>query len=234
MILDMIASNRIPVQIKISEPKSIEHFFSPQSYINTILNEQINRDRIYDFFFDGKEDLVVVDAGANVGLFSIFCSPSSQVVYAIEPTPSHFSILNHVISSSEINNIKPINYALWNEDEEIRFYIVDHNTTSNSAVSPTNNFVTVNGRKLQTIINENNIKHIDLLKMDIEGSEFKVITDEFLDYIYPIVDNLFVEVHTYPQYCSDFPSCQQRIVEMFKGNKYKVDIRGMDGMFIYK
>lgn len=232
MILDIIASNNTPLKITINNPDSIKHFFSPQSYIHTILNEQINRDRIYDFFFDGKKDLVVVDAGANVGLFSVFCVPSSKTIYAIEPTPSHYKILQEV--TEPFDNIKPINVALWKNNEDIRFYIVDHNTTSNSAVSPTHNSMLVTGKKLQSLVQDNNIEHIDLLKMDIEGSEFEVINDELLDYAFPLIDNWFLEVHTYPQYCNNFDNCRNIMVEMFQRHGYKTDIKGNDGLFIHK
>jgi|694.fasta_scaffold05897_17 FkbM family methyltransferase len=232
MILDIIASNQTPLKIEINEQNSISHFLSPQSYIHTILHEQINRDKIYDFFFNGKTDLTVLDAGANVGIFSVFCSSSSKIVYAIEPTPSHFNILSEVVKP--FDNIKTINAAVWNKDEDIRFYIVDHNTTSNSAVSPTNNFVTVSGKTLQTLIQENNITHLDLIKMDIEGSEFEVISDELLDYIYPIVDNWFLEVHTYPQYCNNFSACRERIANIFQKHKYITENKGNDGLFIHK
>lgn len=228
----MIASNQIPTKIDITSSEAINHFFAPQSYINTILNEQINRDRIYDFFFDGRKDLTVVDAGANVGIFSIFCSTSSKKVYAIEPTPSHFKILEEVIKP--FSNIKAINAALWKDDEDLRFYIVDYNTTSNSAIGTTNNFISVHGQKIQTIIETNDIEHIDLLKMDIEGSEFAIINDETVDYLYPIVDHWFLEVHTYSQYCTNFDSCRRLMSEIFLKHNYKVENKGNDGLYIYK
>lgn len=232
MILDMLASNQVPVQIKIDSEEAKAHFFAPQSYVNTILNEQINRDRIYDFFFDGKRDLTILDAGANVGIFSLFCSPSSQKIYAIEPTPSHYKILQEV--TAPFSNIETINCAVWKDNEDIRFFIVDYNTTSNSAVSPTNNFVVVKGKKIQTIIQEKQIDHLDLLKMDIEGSEFEVINHDLLDYLYPIVDNWFLEVHTYPQYCSSYHDCREIMAGIFKKHNYKVDNKGNDGLYIHK
>lgn len=232
MILDILASNNTPLKINITSQDAISHFFAPQSYINTILNEQINRDKIYDFFFNGKKDLTILDAGANVGIFSVFCSPSSKQIYAIEPTPSHFNILQEVVAP--FSNIKPINCAVWKNDENLRFYIVDHNTTSNSAVSPTNNYVEVTGKKIQTIISENNIEHVDLIKMDIEGSEFEVVNDELLQFAYPIIDNWFLEVHTYPQYCYNFNQCREIMISKFNNHGYKTENKGNDGLFIYK
>lgn len=232
MILDMIASNNTPLQITVNSQQAVSHFFAPQSHIYTILNEQINQERIYDFFFDGKKDLTVIDAGANVGLFSVFCSPSSKQIFAVEPTPSHFFILNEV--TAPFSNIKPLNYAVWDKDEDIKFYIVDHNTTSNNAMAATNKSVNVIGRKLQTIVQENNIEHIDLIKMDIEGSEFKVVNDELLEFAYPIIDNWFLEVHPYAPYCNNFNHCRDLMINMFTRHGYKAAHKGNDGLFIHK
>jgi FkbM family methyltransferase len=232
MILDVISADGSSINIEINSKEAINHFLAPQSYINVILNEQINRDKIYKFFFDGKKDLTILDAGANVGIFSVFCSTVSKTVYAIEPTPSHYNILCEI--TKQYNNIKTINSAIWKNDEDINFYIVDFNTTSNSAVSPTNNSVKVSGKKIKTIIEENSIDHLDLIKMDIEGSEFEVIDDQLLEYLYPIVDNWFLEVHTYPQYCNNFNSCREIMSTMFKKHGYKTDNKGNDGLFIYK
>ena len=196
------------------------------------MDKQINTEKIYDFYFKDKKDLVIIDAGANVGMFSIHCSPSSKIIYAIEPTPSHFSILKKITTKFE--NIIPINCALWNKNENLTFYNVPHNTTANSVIDTGGQPLTVIGKTLQTIIKENNITHIDLLKMDIEGSEFEIINQEFIDYCYPLIDNWFLEIHAYGQYCSNFSVCQERMIDMFKNNKYKVDIKGTDGLFIYK
>ena len=230
--LNVLGSDGKNINLIFEDLEIQNHFSNPSSHIDCIVNKQINTDKIYDFYFKDKKNLTIIDAGANVGMFSVHCSPSSKIIYAIEPTPSHFNILKKI--TTKFNNIIPINCALWGEDENLTFYNIPSNTTANSAVATGGQALTVTGKKLQTIIKENNIEHIDLLKMDIEGSEFKILNDDFINYCYSVVDNWFLEVHAYPQYCSNFTVCQERIIDMFKCNKYKVDIKGTDGLFIYK
>lgn len=232
MKLDILGANNKIISLDINDIEIEKHLKNPASHIDCIVNKQINTDKIYDFYFNGKSNLTVIDAGANVGMFSLHCSPVSKIVYAIEPTPSHFNILKKI--TSPFNNIVPINCALWNEDENLTFYNIPSNTTANSAVASGGQQLTVTGKKLKTIIEENNINHINLLKMDIEGSEFKILNHDFIEYCYSLIDNWFLEVHAYPQYCPNFQECQQKIIDMFKSNKYKVDIKGTDGLFIYK
>ena len=230
--LDLLGSDGKNIHLILDDMEVQNHFLNPTSHIRSIVDQQINTDKIYDFYFKDKKDLVIIDAGANVGMFSIHCSPSSKIIYAIEPTPSHFNILQKI--TTNFKNIIPINCALWNKNENLTFYIIPSNTTANSAIDTGGQAITVMGKTLQTIIEENSITHIDLLKMDIEGSEFKILNDEFINYCYPIIDNWFLEVHAHGQYCSNFYACQQLAIGMFKGSGYKVDTRGTDGMFIYK
>lgn len=232
MILDIIASNNVKLQININSQQAISHFLAPQSYIHAILTEQINTHKIYDFFFNGKKDLTVLDAGANVGIFSVFCSPSSKKIYAVEPTPSHYSILQEVVEP--FDNIKTINCAIWKNDEDIKFYVVDYNTTMNSPIPLSNNYITVPGRTIQTLIKENNIDHLDLIKMDIEASEFEVINDQLLENLYPVVDNWFLEVHPFGPYCNNFDHCRSIMDNIFKKHGYKTENKGSEAIFIYK
>ena len=230
--LDILGSDGKNINLILDGTEVQNHFLNPTSHIKCIVDEQINTNKIYDFYFKDKKDLVVIDAGANVGMFSIHCSPSSKIIYAIEPTPAHFNILEKI--TKNFHNIVPIRCALWKRDEPLTFYLIAGNTTTNSVYHPGGDPITVMGQSLQTIIEDNNITHVDLLKMDIEGAEFEILNDEFINYCYPIIDNWFLEVHDFKQYCSDFSSCQQKIIDIFKNNKYKVEIKGTDGMFIYK
>lgn len=232
MSMDILGSDGKNINIMLDDMEVRNHILNPTSFIECIVDQQINTDKIYDFYFKDKKDLVVVDAGANVGMFSVHCSPSSKIIYSIEPTPSHFNLLKKI--TKKFKNIIPINCALWNKDENLTFYNIPSNTTSNTIVNYGGQPMTVTGKTLQTIIKENNIPHIDLLKMDIEGSEFEILNDEFINYCYSMVDNWFVEVHAFAHYCSHFSECQEKVINMFKNNKYKVDTKGTDGLFIYK
>ena len=155
--LDILGSDGKNINLVLDDTEILNHFLNPTSHIECIVDKQINTDKIYDFYFKDKKDLVVIDAGANVGMFSVHCSPSSKIIYAIEPTPSHFSILKKI--TSKFKNIIPINCALWNKDENLTFYIIPSNTTSNTIVNYGGQPMTVIGKTLQTIINNLSMDH---------------------------------------------------------------------------
>ncbi|MCS7121544.1 MAG: FkbM family methyltransferase [Archaeoglobaceae archaeon] len=58
---------------------------------------------------------VVVDAGAHVGLFTIYASRKAKKVIAIEPNPKNYSLLELNIKRNNLKNVKAIKKALWYE-----------------------------------------------------------------------------------------------------------------------
>jgi FkbM family methyltransferase len=70
-----------------------------------------------------REDAVVFDVGANIGMFSLFVGarcPSAQV-YAFEPIPEVFAKLQQNIADRGLA-VRPFNYGLSDHDQEISFY----------------------------------------------------------------------------------------------------------------
>jgi FkbM family methyltransferase len=80
--------------------------------------EQIFVEKQYEFS-PGKPPAVIVDAGANIGLASIFFAqrfPSAKI-YAIECESSNFAALEANVAP--FPNVIPIHAALWDHDGSI-------------------------------------------------------------------------------------------------------------------
>jgi FkbM family methyltransferase len=70
-----------------------------------------------------REDAVVFDVGANIGMFSLFIGarcPSAQV-YAFEPVPEVFAKLQQNIGERELT-VRSFDYGLSDRDQEVSFY----------------------------------------------------------------------------------------------------------------
>jgi FkbM family methyltransferase len=70
-----------------------------------------------------REDAVVFDVGANIGLFSLFIGarcPSAQV-YAFEPVPAVFAKLQQNIDERDLT-VRPFNYGLSDRQQDVSFY----------------------------------------------------------------------------------------------------------------
>jgi FkbM family methyltransferase len=133
----------------------------------------IAKTRQYDLEGLTFSPATIVDAGAHIGMASILFArryPLSKII-AIEPEPSNFALL--LRNTSSYKNILPICAALWREDGEV--------TLGSSNVHPKGAFQIVeNGETrvraltMDTLMRETGIQSIDILKVDIEGSETDV------------------------------------------------------------
>jgi FkbM family methyltransferase len=119
----------------------------------------------------------IVDAGANIGMASIYYAhryPEARIV-AVEAEQSNFDVLRRNVAPYP--NILPIHAALWNRDGFVGVSEPDPSTGGFGKWG----FVTHEGSGVQaravtmrTLMTETNIQQIDLLKVDIEGSEKQV------------------------------------------------------------
>jgi FkbM family methyltransferase len=179
------------IYIRSSNLRAKKHFDDPISYGDFIIS-QINEHNIYNKYLNGK-DLVILDIGANVGLFSLHCVDCAKIVYSFEPTPSHFSLLKEF--TLPYKNIEPVNVAISDCDGEIDLYICEFNTTMNSLKNKYGTKVTVSGRSIISFLKEKNITKVDFIKCDIEGSEMIALKPDCIKPLFDIVDKWFIKVH---------------------------------------
>ena len=103
-------------------PGFSEHY-QDESTCAKIIIEEMNSDDIYQGIFNAhsKEDLVMIDIGANVGLFTLFMSPICKKIYSVEPTPNHLKLLSGMKDTFNLNNCVISNNAISDKTENIIF-----------------------------------------------------------------------------------------------------------------
>jgi FkbM family methyltransferase len=152
----------------------------------------LNRQYAIDLPFS---PLTIVDAGANVGMASIYYAnryPMANII-AIEPEASNFELL--VRNVAQYPNVVAIKAALWNRDGWISVSQPDPATGASGSWA----FVTHEGPgrqvraiTMQTLMTEMNIGTIDVLKVDIEGAEKEIFEQcDWLNRVRAIV----IELH---------------------------------------
>jgi FkbM family methyltransferase len=124
---------------------------------------------------------IIVDAGANIGLASLYLVnrfPDSTII-AIEPEESNFQLLERNVSPYP--NIIAVRGALWHEDTAIN--LVDPGSGKWGFMTQAQGgqehafgkfLHKVQGMTIDTIMKQHGIEHIDILKVDIEGAELEV------------------------------------------------------------
>jgi FkbM family methyltransferase len=133
----------------------------------------------YDWSFL-KTPRVIIDAGANVGFTSVLYAnryPEARIL-AIEPETSNFQILKKNVETYP--NIKIVQCALWKENARVR--LIDpglgnwafrtQEGTEGQPISSDRGLV--EAFTLDRILADHKIEYVDLLKIDIEGSEKEV------------------------------------------------------------
>ena len=73
-------------------------------------------------------DSIVVDIGANIGVYSVYSSRQGKnnIVYAYEPIPETFGHLTENIKINDCQDkVIPFNYAIASKKEKRKMYLVD-------------------------------------------------------------------------------------------------------------
>ncbi len=180
-----------------------------------------------------NEGAVVVDVGANVGLFSLALLdriPLSRLL-AVEPFPRNFEILraNLQPNESESCRIELISGAVIGEetgettlyyDDQKPFTIVASVVTGFAASA--NASVTVPALTLPSLIANHELVGIDLLKMDCEGSEFDILFNAPPD-TFKKIRSIVMEVHCGEKEGYSLESVRQCI----EGHGYAIRTRGL-------
>jgi FkbM family methyltransferase len=148
---------------------------------------------------------VVIDIGANAGYFDImlFSQIKEGTVYAYEPIPSNYDLFKKNISLNPAlqNNIHLFNKAVTGIPQDHIELFMESAADNSVIASVYADFDTQNHHTLKVpaislaqIINENTLPHIDLIKVDCEGSEYPIIY-ETPDDVWNIINMMTIEVH---------------------------------------
>lgn len=153
----------------------------------------------YDFRVETSPE-VIVDAGANIGLASIYFAnkyPDAKII-AIEPEQSNFELLKENVAP--YSQVTPIQAALWDKNEEIN--LIDPGFGSDAFMTdvkhPSENVLgktchTVNAMTVDKLMMDFTLTKINILKIDIEGAEREVFDDPS-SWIEK-VDSIIIELH---------------------------------------
>ncbi len=186
------------------------HLRIPSSDVDVF--RQIFIEREYDFEAR-RSPSTIIDAGANIGLASIYFAnrfPDARII-AIEPEASNYSVLE--INIRPYRNITPIRAALWHRDEIVNLVDPDLGKwgfmTRGSGENETDHgshLYHVEGVTVTTIMNRFGIDRLDILKIDIEGAEREVFS-EAAPWL-GRVDALIVELHEHMK-----PGCNRNFYD---------------------
>jgi FkbM family methyltransferase len=127
-----------------------------------------------------KQDMVFYDLGAHVGYFTLLGSRlvgENGVVYAFEPHPLNLTYLKKHLFINGVNNVQLFEGAVSSFEGE---YCLNARSRVSAKLSEKGS-LKVHVYALRELIKSKKIRIPNVIKMDIEGSEYDLLRDnEFL------------------------------------------------------
>jgi FkbM family methyltransferase len=168
---------------------------------------EIFHERQYETRAALPEAPVIFDAGANIGLASLWLAGrfGRAVIHAFEPEGDNFRLLERNLPAEAGHRC--VDAALGAADGEAVLALSPHGATHSVTSGPANEArdagtVPVKSMRLDTYLERNGVPRIDLLKLDVEGAELDVL--EGLGSRIADVDAIVGEVHERAVKAEDF------------------------------
>jgi FkbM family methyltransferase len=165
--------------------------------INEIFNDNY---KVLANKIEFKEGDIILDVGANEGMFSILMSkmfPQTKII-SLEPVPDTFHILLENIKINEVTNVMAYNVGVGGSNDRKATLSVSKDFSGGSTKWCTHNpdhhnKIEVGLISLDRCFKLYGIKRCKLLKMDIEGMEYEAL---YQSNVLKKVENFTAEFHT--------------------------------------
>ncbi len=144
-----------------------------------------------------QEISTVFDIGAAVGDTArpLLKNFPNATVYCFEPLPASFERLKERTAAYR-DRAKLFNYGFYNKNGDIDFYVSEHAESSSINLFDPNHkgkeIRKVNVRRLDDVVQELGVTHIDFMKIDVEAAEKELL--EGAEETLKITDAILVEI----------------------------------------
>ncbi len=147
---------------------------------------------------------VVMDVGANRGWLSIQMAMRAGEqgrVYAFEPVPGTVELLNKTMLINNIKNVTVVPLALSDSEGSVEFVFGESGDITGAfkevgyfGHAPSTREILVPTQTLDVFVQKNNIQRVDMVKIDVEGGEMKVLAgmEKVIEQFKPVITVEFI------------------------------------------
>lgn len=149
------------------------------SYISIAKSYELTTSAIFTSLV--RRGSTIFDVGANVGWFTLLAArlsgPTGRVV-SFEPEPTNFGLLTKSLELNHFGNVKLLQEAASDFDGKLTLYLTtaanmpgSHSTIRDFGMGS----ISIDATRLDRVASDLGIDTIQLLKIDVEGAEAKVL-----------------------------------------------------------
>lgn len=175
----------IPLHQKYLYAALVNYYNIPKYYVLfwdalLVFNEIFLMEK-YNKEFKIRKGDTILDIGASIGWYTCKVSKlagDNGKIIAIEPNPRNYEYLKKNIEINNLNNIITINIGVWSYRKKINLLCEGYGSTlkfHNEIENVKRKIITINVNTIDNIISELKLNKINLIKMDIEGSEVEAL-----------------------------------------------------------
>ena len=136
---------------------------------------------VYNIYFHEalRREMNIIDIGAHIGMYTVLAAEkvgNTGKVIAIEPEPENYKQLLKNIKLNDFRNVIPLNIALFNHEGREKLYLSSFSGShSLSPKEDTISSIEVPLKTLDNLLEELNLKKVDIIKIDAEGAEIPIL-----------------------------------------------------------
>ena len=138
-------------------------------------------DNAFIFCYLIEKDNIIIDVGANIGFYTLLAAKklkNSGIIYSFEPSKVAIQELQKNIELNKFRNVNVYDFALSDSSGKKEFYRCEDDAYNSLAANPMHKSVSkdiVDVITLDEFVKLNNIKKIDIIKIDAEGLDYSIL-----------------------------------------------------------
>ncbi|MGP8078102.1 MAG: FkbM family methyltransferase [Thermoplasmata archaeon] len=140
---------------------------------------------------------LVVDVGANIGWYTFLAAErvgTGGRVLGFEPDPENFHLLSTTLRENPRPQIRIHESCLSDRDGEEQLFLSEEAASYHSISRPVGvRSIPVSATRLDTVVEKEGIRSIDMVKVDVEGGEPKVLRGALTALRSGVIRSLIIE-----------------------------------------
>ena len=141
-----------------------------------IFIDGIYEKNVFEFLRKNIGGKILLDLGSNIGTFPLSLFDIAKHVYAFDASVVNCNLLERNLKKNKIKNVTVVNKAIYEKSgKTLKLYLSKDAMGNHNLFIRTGEVKKVSTVSLDDFVKSSNLKHVDLIKIDIEGSELTAL-----------------------------------------------------------